>query len=1054
MIKKRVLCLLIFLLFLWLCVPKTWSGTTGKISGVVTDKDNGEPLPGANIIIEGTTMGAASDLKGQYIIINVPPGIYTVTSSYIGYSTIHTSQVRVWMDLTTTVDFKMSMETIQGEVVTVVAERTAIKADVSTSMTSVSNTELVSLPVSNVSSVVGMQAGVRGLDIRGSSANNALFMVDGIVMRDPRNNEPISTLPLSAVKAISIERGGFNAEYGQVQSGIVNVVTREGIKDKYQVSVEFKYSPPKHKYFGISPYDANSFWFRPYLDNTVCWTGTESINPETGQPYWDKYTQRQYPKFEGWNAISQARMTDNIPSNDLSPAGAQEVFLWEHRRSETFPRDITDQLDYDVDLGFGGPVPGISKQLGDLRFFSSFRRHREMLLIPLTRDDYVDDDLMVQMISDITPSMRLRFTTMVGDRYTMMDNWVYGWDVRTPDRIVNRTAGLYGEGIFNTGWFSLADIKYQSFAGKLTHTVNAKTFYEVSLEHLTRTYFTRPPAPYDTTRIHEIIPGYFVNDAPFGYNSELGSKSINSMGMGGHSCRFWDDSRVSATTLKADLTSQLTTQHLLKTGLELVYNQLNLDYMTGGVNIQDTTKRNDYPIRVAWYIQDKMEAKGFIVNAGLRFDYSNSNTNWYDFDPFYGPFFSTKYTPSQTYPTKRTKGQLQISPRLGISHPVTENSKLFFNYGHFKQMPSYETLFRLTRTQTRQLSQIGDPNLILAKTISYELGYDHSLFENELLIQVAAFYKDISDQQRTVTYYGIKDVSYSKTTSNGYADIRGFELTLKKPIGRWWNGFANYTYQSTKTGHFGRDNVYQDPSQQAKYDRATSNLYQERPIPQPYARVNLAFFTPPDFGPKWGFLNPLNNWLLNVLFDWQKGGKTTWNPKNVEAIEYNVGVVDWYNMTLRLSKKIAMPLFDLYFFVDVTNAINTKFLSLWGTINSFADYQDQIYYMNSLHLPKNPGYDNIPGNDKYGDYRKEGVAYQPIESCYHVPTVGDPGVIYWESATDLYKEYVNQQWNEVDHARMNKIMKDKAYIDMPNETSFWFMNPRQFFFGLRVTFNL
>ncbi|MDZ7262407.1 MAG: TonB-dependent receptor, partial [candidate division KSB1 bacterium] len=972
MIKKFYLFFLLLILLLW--VQLAWSGTTGKIAGTVIDRETKEPLPGANIRVEGTMLGAASDDQGHYTIINVPPGTYTVTASYIGYSTINSSQVRVWMDQSTIVDFQMSMEVIPGEVITVVAERKVIKPDVSTSVASVASSELVSLPVSNVTDIVGLQAGVRGLDIRGSTASNALFMVDGITMRDPRNNEPISTIPLNAIEAISVERGGFNAEYGQVQSGIVNVVTREGRRDKYQVSAEFKYSPPKPKYFGISPYDANSFWFRPYLDDAVCWTGTESINPETGQPYWDKYTQRQYPKFEGWNAISRARMTDNIPGNDLSPAGAQQVFLWEHRR-----KPVTDQPDYDVDMGLGGPIPVIGKSLGDLRFFSSYRRHREMLLIPLTRDDYVDDDLMVQLISDLTPSMKLRFTTMRGNRYTMVDNWVYGWEVRSPDRIVNRTAGWYGEGIFNTGWFSLSDVKYQSFAGKFTHLLSPKTYYEVSLEHLARSYFTRPPAPYDTTKKHEIIPGYFVDDAPFGYNSELGAKGINSMGMGGHSCRYRDDSRVSATTLKADFTSQVTAQHLLKTGLEVVYNELNLDYMTAGVNIQDTTRRNDYPIRAAWYIQDKMEAKGFIVNAGLRFDYSNSNTRWYDVDPFYRPFFSTKYDPSADYPTKRTKGQWQLSPRLGISHPVTENSKLFFNYGHFKQMPSYETLFRMTRTQTRQLSQIGDPNLILAKTISYELGYDHSLFKNQLLIQVAAFYKDISDQQRTVTYYGIKDVSYSKTTSNGYADIRGFELTLKKPLGRWWNGFANYTYQSTKTGHFGRDEVYQDPSQQAKYDRATSNLYQDRPIPQPYARVNLAFFTPPDFGPRWGLVNPLSDWLLNVLFDWQKGGYITWNPKNVEAIQFNVATVDWYNMTLRLSKKSTIRPFDIYLFTDVTNALNTKFLSLWGTINSFSDYQDQIYYMESLHLPKNPAYDNIPGNDKYADYPQHGHPYQSIE---------------------------------------------------------------------------
>jgi len=89
-----------------------------------------------------------------------------------------------------------------------------------------------------------------------------------------------------------------------------------------------------------------------------------------------------------------------------------------------------------------------------------------------------------------------------------MDNWVYGWDVRSPDRVVNRTQGLTGEGIFGTGWFSLDDIKYRSYAAKLTHLINSGTVYDVSIEHLSRSYFARPPASYDTTPTYEIVPGY------------------------------------------------------------------------------------------------------------------------------------------------------------------------------------------------------------------------------------------------------------------------------------------------------------------------------------------------------------------------------------------------------------------------------------------------------------------------------------------------------------------------------------------------------------------
>jgi outer membrane receptor protein involved in Fe transport len=1016
-----------------------FAGVTGKIAGRIVDKKDGSPIPGANIIVVGTLLGAVSDINGNYVILQVPPGIYSLRATMLGFTSIVVEDLDVRIDQTSNVDFTLQTEVIEGETVTVVADRKVVKPDVSTSMTSVASADLTALPVSNVTGVVGMQAGVQGLNIRGSLEGATLFMVDGITMRDPRNNQPISSVPLNAVEAVSIERGGFNAEYGQVQSGVVNVVTREGSKNKYQGSVEFKYSAPHAKYFGISPYDANSYWLRPYLDPEVCWTGTTS---------WDKYTQRQYPSFEGWNSVSQTKMTNSNQNDDLSPVGAQTVFAWEHRK-----KPVTNQPDYDIDAGFGGLVPVIGEQLGNLRFYASYRRHREMLLVPLSRDDYVDDDLMVQMVSDISPSMKLRFTTMMGAQYTMLDNWTYGYTIRNPDQVVNRIAGLTGEGLFSSGWFSLDDISYKSFSGKLTNTVSAKSYYDVSLEHLARKYYARPTAALDTTKNNEIFTGYFVDNAPFGYTDNLGEKGINSMPEGGHMCRYTDQTRVGVTTLKANYTSQVSPEHLMKTGLEFYYYNIDLLYY----QLTTRTQRSDNPILGAWYIQDKMEAKGFIVNAGLRVDYSNANTNWYNIDPYNYSFISSKYDTSATYPTQKTKGQLNISPRLGISHPVTENSKLFFNYGHFMQQPSYDNVFQVTRTSTGQLTQFGNPDLTLAKTISYELGYDHSLFNDQLLIQLAAFYKDISDQAIAVTYNAISGIAYTQNASTGYGDIRGFELTLRKPRGKWWNGFGNFTYQTNKNGQFDRAQVYQDQSQQAKYDRATSNLYQNRPIPQPYARVNVSFFTPSDFGPKVAGFSPLSDWLLNVSANWQKGGYTTWNPNQIAAISYNVRTTDMYDLTLRISKKFTLNKLDFYMFADIGNVLNTKFLSYYGTINSFADYNDQQYYMNSLHLPKNPAYSNIIGNDKYGDYRKDGVDYQPIEQVGILNTetlTGDKGVIYYDGATGRYMEYANQQWSQVDKNRMDKILKDKAYIDMPNLSSFWFLNPRRIFFGVRVTVNL
>jgi hypothetical protein len=112
--------------------------------------------------------------------------------------------------------------------------------------------------------------------------------------------------------------------------------------------------------------------------------------------------------------------------------------------------------------------------------------------------------------------------------------------------------------------------------------------------------------------------------------------------------------------------------------------------------------------------------------------------------------------------------------------------------------------------------------------------------------------------------------------------------------------------------------------------------------------------------------------------------------------------------------------------------------------------------MESLHLPKSDVYPNIPGDDKVGDYRKPGVEFQPIEYQDQIDPLipGKDRPIYYEGSTGKYWEYKNQQWSEVEKARVDKILDDKAYIDMPNPSTFWFLNPRNIYFGIRLSFNI
>lgn len=1067
---------IIFILLLTIVsVSLLWSGTTGKIAGTITDKANGEAIVGANVVVLGTSLGATTDVNGDYTILFIPPGTYKVQISYLGYSKTVVNDLRVYIDQTARIDVALTAESINMTEQVVIAERRLIKPDVATSGISISSQEIGEIPTTNVMSALGLQAGVRGgwgggiasehrpdnlsangggkvsvqdgISIRGGSGDNMLFLLDGVTIRDPRNNEPATKIPMSAVQELTVERGGFKAEYGQVQSGIVNVITKEGGRRGYSGSFQIRYRPPGPKYSRVAGTldvtDPYSFALRPFFDPAVCWTGTSNGS-------WDQYMKDQYPSFDGWNAISQTLMTDNNPNNDLTPLGAQRVFEYEIRK-----RQPNNQADYDIDAGFGGPFPFISEALGGLRFFTAYRSSRDMLLFPLTRSDYRDYDWNFQINSDITSTMKLRLAGLTGKRYTMRSNYDGGTGSYFYPHYPNEIAGLVSNistysdlaGMFSNFDFCLADIGHQSLSAKLTHAFSPTTYYEISVEHYSTDYFVRPNNLRDTSQHYEILPGYFEDSNPFGYwpFSESGIMIKN-----GQNYAFpRDNSTFSSTTFKADFTSQVNFQNLIKTGIEFVYNDLKFDYgkilpgQQAEENFSDHVQMRVYPIRAAAYIQDKLEFKEFTANLGLRLDYSNSNLDWWNISTYDDAFFLRGDT-TISYPKERTKPQWQLSPRLGIAHPISENAKLFFNFGHFKQIPQYESIFRVQRNETRAMSSFGDANLILAKTVSYELGVDYSIADF-VLIQAAGFYNDIIDQQDFTTYVSTSNINYTKSTSNNYQDTRGFEVTIRKSGGGWWYGFANFTYQVVSTGHFGYARISNNKTVQSQYEAQSNNQYQDRPIPQPFARLNFGMNSPMDFGPKLLHYAFLGGFGLNIVLDWQAGPWTTYSSLTNSSASYNVQAIDYFNTYLRLDKAIDIGKFKVQLFMDINNVFNT--LRLWNT--------GDLKYLSSLHFPASKEYQNIVGDDKVGMYRTPGVEYQPMKNGVDLSkSLSAPDRAWYLNKGDgKYYEFINGAWSQVDQNRVNKALDDKAYIDMPNASTFWFLDPRTIYFGLKVSVN-
>jgi hypothetical protein len=122
---------------------------TGKISGQVKDRSTNEPLPGVNVIIEGTNLGAATDEDGFFFIINIPPGVYTLKTQMIGYATYIMENAKVSINRTTTANFMLESETIEGQTVVVEATRPVVQLDVSSSQRIVTDETIQDRPLEN-----------------------------------------------------------------------------------------------------------------------------------------------------------------------------------------------------------------------------------------------------------------------------------------------------------------------------------------------------------------------------------------------------------------------------------------------------------------------------------------------------------------------------------------------------------------------------------------------------------------------------------------------------------------------------------------------------------------------------------------------------------------------------------------------------------------------------------------------------------------------------------------------------------------------------------------
>ena len=282
-----------YLSFLFCFLAFLQAGTTGKISGSVLDNNN-EPLIGCNIIIKGTSLGAATNLDGKYFILNVPPGIYQISASMIGYGRVTIKGIQVMVDLTAKADFLLKPETIEGEEIIVTAEKPTVRLDQTSMSAVVSAEDIENLPVSDVADIIELQAGIvrdpnGGFHVRGGRSSEVSFWVDGVATTDSYDGSSGLEVENAGIQEVQVISGTFNAEYGQAMSGIVNVVTKDGGQN-YRGNLDMYmggYHSNHSDIYSISSPFTNWESFTD-LNNNGIWDYGEILYDLNGNGIWDE----------------------------------------------------------------------------------------------------------------------------------------------------------------------------------------------------------------------------------------------------------------------------------------------------------------------------------------------------------------------------------------------------------------------------------------------------------------------------------------------------------------------------------------------------------------------------------------------------------------------------------------------------------------------------------------------------------------------------------------------------------------------------------------------
>jgi outer membrane receptor protein involved in Fe transport len=710
----------------------------GKITGKVIDKNSGEEIIGANVLLEGTTMGAATDINGVYYIIGVPAGSYSLKASFIGYHSLTVQNVRVQTDLTTEINLQMESAAIETPTVVVTAERKLVQRDITSTRKTFTNDVMKDMPgLESSADIFRLQGGtvlggfqpqlqladgtqlqvrdesVKDVHIRGGRGGEILFMIDGMPVNHPLyGGRSVMDLNVVAVEQIELLTGAFSAEYGQAQSGVVNITTKTG-GENFKGGLEYKTDQ-----FGFLKENYETNYGSFYLGGPE--PLTEKLLPMLGI---------DIPGRMHFFLSLNVNLT-NTAYNNNRQRDEFSLFGFDVSGKQDNSRNITSKLNWDISrdirttFSFNGSWKNWS------RFDWAWR--------------YFPDNMSEESRDNLNYNFALNHVLSQNSFYSLSIGFL----------------GINYKNSFNgmnpaDFWVITSDTLFTTVRSPqtdpLTGFLDSRGTETIWRDDNTKTF----TAKYDfTTQFHK------EHLLKAGFEAQYNDISYIDIQDGGYKLSPYGE-------------------YVLLGGPEAPAPPGPYKYFGQNRWVFDVK-----PIIGGIYLQEKFEKEFMVINAGLRADFvhlgktvddQNYRDQWKSATGLAADWDLFKY---------------KISPRFGISFPILEQTVLFFSYGHFAQLPELQYYYRDPYTG----GFTGNPKLDYEQTILYEFGFTHQLFE-DFAVDIKSYAKDISKQIGSTQLLAATGLPVALYDNVGYARARGLEFEFTKQYSGYTHGKLTYAVQ-------------------------------------------------------------------------------------------------------------------------------------------------------------------------------------------------------------------------------------------------------------------